>query len=330
MTNNLNDVLSQLITLTSERDTNSLELTMVQTLFNLAAPGAVVIYRVVDAEKSIFSMSQMTGVSEWKSIAKPLQKELIECIRGRVSRSILLAGHAPMLLYPVLGAKNQPLAVVALESFEDQSECHQVATMLLDIYKNFISLMNDNERDALTGLLNRKTFDLKINNIIKSLAWSSQRQDDENRHPYFLAIFDIDHFKRVNDTFGHLLGDEVLLLFSRLMAQTFRERDELFRFGGEEFIGVFQCSSEVEVEKILERFRASVEAYAFPQLGQITVSTGYTKIMPFDMSSIIIDRADAALYFAKNNGRNQVCSHEQLILQGKLEQNSLEGEIELF
>ena len=81
---------------------------------------------------------------------------------------------------------------------------------------------------------------------------------------------------------------------------------------------------------VLNRFRENIEKYTFPQVGKVTVSAGFTKIDAYDTSSNIIGRADAALYHAKKNGRNQVCQHEHLISTGELEHTENSGEIELF
>jgi diguanylate cyclase (GGDEF)-like protein len=134
----------------------------------------------------------------------------------------------------------------------------------------------------------------------------------------------------VNDQYGHLIGDEVLLLFSQLMKQTFRNSDHLFRFGGEEFVGIFECTYPQDISKALNRFREAISNFDFPQVGKVTVSAGYTEIAAYDISSHLIDRADLALYYAKNNGRNRSCHYEQLITAGSLQENKKEGEIELF
>ena len=159
---------------------------------------------------------------------------------------------------------------------------------------------------------------------------AAKLQSDNANQVHFLAIFDIDHFKRVNDEFGHLIGDEVLLLFSQLMTQTFRSSDPIFRFGGEEFVGVFECSSHDDIPNILNRFREKVGHFDFPQVGKVTVSAGYTEIFAYDLPSQLIDHSDLALYFAKNNGRNRICFYEQLIADGSLQENKKEGDIELF
>jgi diguanylate cyclase (GGDEF)-like protein len=141
----------------------------------------------------------------------------------------------------------------------------------------------------------------------------------------------VDHFKRVNDQFGHLYGDEVLLLLARIMRQSFRQQDKLFRFGGEEFVVVLRAATEAEVHRALERFRRAVEDYNFPQIGRVTASIGYTMIKPEDTIPEIVGRADDALYVAKENGRNQLANYETLLAEGMIsvrEQPS--GDIELF
>ena len=134
----------------------------------------------------------------------------------------------------------------------------------------------------------------------------------------------------MNDQYGHLLGDEVLLLFAQQMTYSLRDHDLLFRFGGEEFVAIFECHDHDEMQMVLDRFRERVAAFEFPQVGHITVSAGYTEIMAYDVSSQIIDRADVALYYAKHHGRNRVCNYERLVGEGALENKRNEGGVELF
>jgi diguanylate cyclase (GGDEF)-like protein len=148
---------------------------------------------------------------------------------------------------------------------------------------------------------------------------------------YWLAVLDIDHFKRVNDNFGHLIGDEVLLLMARLMRSSFRFHDQLYRFGGEEFVILMRCAGHDDAQAVLNRFRRTVEAYAFPQVGTITVSIGFAPLQGDDTPSAAFGRADKAVYFAKGHGRNQVCSYPQLVAAGDLEQEvEASGEADFF
>ena len=82
---------------------------------------------------------------------------------------------------------------------------------------------------------------------------------------YWLGVVDIDHFKRVNDGFGHLIGDEVLVLVARIMRQSFRHYDRLYRFGGEEFVVLLRGGDEEDAKAAFERFRTNVESYLFPR-----------------------------------------------------------------
>jgi len=192
------------------------------------------------------------------------------------------------------------------------------------------------ELDTLTGLLNRKTFEGCFEKLRERLIRPAPKVVQhlpENRsqiaQPSWLALIDIDHFKAVNDGFWHLFGDEVLLLVSRLMRRSFRSGDLLFRFGGEEFLVLLEQASEPGAEMALERLRTMVEGYTFPQV-RLTISVGYTRINPEDVATLCVERADAALYYAKSHGRNNVRSCEALIAAGEIKHKVGNGEIELF
>jgi len=328
--------LTQLITLTNERDVVALEFALAQALFDLITPvnvdsaKSVVIYRVVDIKKQLFSVVVIGKKPREDSLSSPMKQVLTDCFMSGECRAYEQEAEPYSTLYPLKNSTGHTMSVIAIEAPVRDPHLHETIAMLLQIYQNFTGLLNDNEHDTLTGLLNRKTFEYKINKVLAQMQKTSKRMDDKLDRIHFLAIFDIDHFKNVNDEFGHLIGDEVLLLFSQLMTQTFRDRDQLFRFGGEEFVGVFECASSADIQSILDRFRQKVGNFEFPQVGKVTVSAGYTEISAYDASSQLIDRADVALYYAKNNGRNRVCHYEQLIAVGALQENKKEGDIELF
>jgi diguanylate cyclase (GGDEF)-like protein len=123
----------------------------------------------------------------------------------------------------------------------------------------------------------------------------------------------------VNDGFGHLFGDEVLIHFSRILNDALRDNDLLFRYGGEEFAVILKDIGLADLSStILQRLRKRVETYNFPQVGKVTISIGFVIIKQGEAPFIAIDKADRALYYAKRNGRNRVCSYDQLIEDGKL------------
>ena len=218
---------------------------------------------------------------------------------------------------------------------------------ILRVFRNFQSLLDYSERDTLTGLLNRKTFDNAFNRLageVKASALSlesspvpddnvlgsAQRRTPFGLQPHFIAVIDIDHFKRVNDTFGHLIGDEVLLLLSRLMRSVLRYHDRLYRFGGEEFVALMRCRSDAEAGLALRRLRTCINAFAFPQVGSLSVSMGYTLVRASDSPSQAFARADQAVYWAKHHGRDQIRSHSQLVTDGELTDAAISGDVELF
>ncbi len=202
----------------------------------------------------------------------------------------------------------------------------QLIEQCLHMFQGYTCLILENERDSLTGLLNRKRFDYSVSKIM--LAQSNVPNITPLQH--YLAIFDIDRFKRINDGFGHAIGDEVLLMLSQLMQKTFRERDLLFRFGGEEFVGIFSCVNDEDIFNMLERFRLMLGAFAFPQVGQVTISIGYARLTADQLPNVVLEHADDALYYAKAHGRNQVCHYDALKAAGLLKHHPIQGEIELF
>ena len=152
--------------------------------------------------------------------------------------------------------------------------------------------------DKLTGIANRLRFD-------EVLKYSVDRA---KRYKVSLSVvlFDIDYFKKVNDTYGHLCGDHVLKMIANIGKDTIRQSDLIARWGGEEFI-ILQPDIPTDKAYILaERLRHSIESYNFEGVGKVTVSFGVTKFNENDTSESFIKRADEALYLAKENGRNRV------------------------
>lgn len=191
--------------------------------------------------------------------------------------------------------------------------------VLFQFYCHQFELLQGSLRDALTGLFNRKAFASKLNNLFGKT--SSLKLRRIRSQPGAFVMMDIDHFKRINDNFGHLFGDEVLLLLARLMQQSFRDNDLLFRYGGEEFAVVLMDLENANILEVLERFRQTVENFDFPVVGKVTVSIGYTETKGDKDLEALIKQADEALYASKNQGRNRVTAWTDLGQQdnGKLQ-----------
>jgi diguanylate cyclase (GGDEF)-like protein len=201
---------------------------------------------------------------------------------------------------------------------------------ILRILQNHFALLDYGERDTLTNLLNRKTFESQFIKLNQRRLESQDHRKTSANEPSWLALLDIDKFKSINDNFGHLFGDEVLLLTSQLMTKNFRGTDQLFRFGGEEFVIILDHATEKGAEIALERLRGMIESHSFPQVGRVTISVGYTQIQPQDMCTLCVERADEALYYAKSHGRNNVRNYEALVAEGELRPKKSDSEIELF
>jgi len=200
---------------------------------------------------------------------------------------------------------------------------------LLSAYNYQIYLLRNKDTDSLTGLYNRQSFDTKLAKIHKDLSFEKRSNDEQTQYQF--ALLDIDFFKRVNDEFGHVYGDEVLLLFSNAMKNTFRDVDLLFRYGGEEFAILFKDVKPEQAESILNRFRKTVEAIPFPLNNKVTVSIGFCSFNNKAPLATIIERADKSLYYSKDNGRNQVSHFETLLEKNLVEDITIsEGDVELF
>ena len=216
----------------------------------------------------------------------------------------------------------------------------EVLKGVFQVYQNYQRLLDYSERDALTGLFNRKTFDEQFSRHASGLASSHADALVESFTPedalpsepvqQWLAVVDIDHFKQVNDRFGHLYGDEVLILIANILRNSFRSHDRIFRFGGEEFVVLLRSTTLSTAHKVFNRFRLAVQEYPFPQVGQVTVSLGFVSTVQGSPVEIL-GRADQALYFAKEHGRNQVCFYDDLVASGHLATKVVANDdVELF
>ncbi|MEN6540815.1 MAG: GGDEF domain-containing protein, partial [Mizugakiibacter sp.] len=264
---------------------------------------------------------------------------LRECLASLRPLQCATARGGSRLLVP-LHCDGHALGALALESAGELDGARLLVEGFARIYANYVALLHESERDKLTGLYNRRTFDRRLQRLIEQQrvdrasarapgATDARRPHADGAHVW-LAIFDIDHFKRVNDNFGHVYGDEVILMLSQRMKACFRRSDLLFRFGGEEFVVLLEPAPEAMARRALERFRESVAAQPFPQVGQVTVSLGYARMAPGDYPILVLDRADKALYYAKQHGRNRTCGYEALVAAGELDAPHHAGSVDLF
>lgn len=153
--------------------------------------------------------------------------------------------------------------------------------------------------DALTGLYNRHRFNIELQD---ALALYKRYQT-----PVTLAILDIDYFKKINDTYGHNIGDETLVALAALLQKHMRQTDKLARWGGEEFVILFINTELNGALSASEYLLEEIQRFIFKEVGHITCSIGLAALIPTDTPSSFLHRADTSLYRAKERGRNRVC-----------------------
>lgn len=173
-------------------------------------------------------------------------------------------------------------------------------------------LEKDTIFDPLTNAYNRRYLD--------EIILKEKSRVDRGAKTFSLIMCDIDHFKSVNDNFGHNVGDEVLVEFSRRIMNTIRKQDDFIRFGGEEFICFLRDTFSDEAMILAERIRKSIEGEAFLGVGKITASFGITEYSPPEDLKLTLERVDRALYDAKENGRNR----SMMLIKPIVESSSIE------
>jgi diguanylate cyclase (GGDEF)-like protein len=152
--------------------------------------------------------------------------------------------------------------------------------------------------DQLTGLWNRRNFDQRMDG---SIAHALRHGDT-----FSLLLIDIDHFKNVNDYYGHLAGDGVLKRFGEVLTERLRQNDVAARWGGEEFVILADGATLENTRVMAEQVRESIAATTFSPVARVTVSIGIAEYQPGETGDDLLKRADKALYAAKRNGRNRV------------------------
>lgn len=345
-------ILDNLAEITSHQDRHVLEKSLLKTLSELYPQTELQLFRVKQLDEQVeihllaYSLNDLIVSTDENPRLNDQAESLTQAMHETIAKAdvtVIQAGqsNACKVLYPAFDAHGEIFAMLVHEcthapEFNDQRLIYGI----LKVYANYLALIDKSQRDKLTGLYNRETLDDEITKILvrESRLFQAQTpggREARRRHAdkYWLGVVDIDHFKPINDRYGHLYGDEVIILVARLMTSgCLRDEDRVYRYGGEEFVVLLRASDQDNAMKAFERIRQMVAAHPFPQLDQVTVSVGMVEVDAQSSASDVIGQADDALYFAKEHGRDQVRSYHRLVENGDLTQatNDDHADVELF
>ncbi len=334
-------LLDSVAAFTHHRDIAALDHSLALSLAELASARSVVLAnRAIDGtyvEGIVRCAPDAQGIYQVQvanpDLADPALQLLHRCMqRLEVQAEVVEGMHR--LVVPIQH-DGRAIGALQLDSDMPPAASRPLADGFARIYANYTALLHESERDKLTGLYNRRSLERQLQRLLQQ-AMARAETGGQHAMPaaeppqVWLAILDIDHFKRINDSYGHIYGDEVILLVAQQMRACFRRGDVLFRFGGEEFVILFGATDQATVHAVLERFRQRIAEHAFPQVGSVTVSIGYAAVGRHDYPASALDRADKALYFAKQHGRNGTYGYENLSARGLLGRGMAAGSIDLF
>lgn len=325
----MDSLLKHMVDITGHRDHAMLDVAVISAVHELAAAKQTrVLSLVSDAagplirERACIAGSDATPCpTSREDVRLASIPALAACLDSRAPSATASTDDGDCILWmPIwIGEKADTiLEIVRAGSFA--ADMVPMVVGIVGVYRNFQNLLDYSERDSLTGLLNRKTFDGQLSRMLQGSGGEAliSQPGDRAEASQWLVVADIDFFKSVNDRFGHVYGDEVLILVANMLVSSFRADDRVFRFGGEEFVILLRSANREQAHAIIERFRTTVAAHEFPQVGNVTVSLGYVQVRPGDSPVASLGHADQALYYAKTHGRNRTCHYDEIVATGEL------------
>lgn len=335
------DLVGQIAGFTSLRDADLLQLSLLKSIFTIISPIEVSLV-TVDANNQIqnkidYAASRHGSESSAELGSEPFRLACEQIDQSGLEYCTVTYGQGSLSLFLVEQNRRsaQFVSIISMSASTPKPQVQQIIGML-KIYQNFRQLLKESQTDELTGLLNRKSFDDTARKIHETIIPKSEKFENERRafdssSPYWLALVDIDFFKRVNDTQGHLIGDEVLVRIAQTLRASFRTEDYVFRYGGEEFAIILHSATYEDTAKIIERARASIERIPFSGLSTMTISVGVAELVPGSFYLENVEEADRALYHSKENGRNQVTFYQAIQEKYvKTNHSGSESEVDLF
>jgi diguanylate cyclase (GGDEF)-like protein len=245
------------------------------------------------------------SLGEFKARGTPLERFLVDppaeglaAWAGRLPDDALDRDHRLHFIHPDRPDAAPHVYQAAVSRLPGRGRCLLMLADITELELERRELLDLANRDPLTRTLNRR----KLGDILEAETARAARYAT----PFALALLDIDHFKNINDTHGHDDGDAVLVELARRITSSLRQVDRLARFGGEEFVVAAPGIDLAGAAELAERLRRAVADAPFAGVGRVTASFGLAAWRPGDSPEDMLKRADAALYRAKDGGRNRV------------------------
>lgn len=347
----LPSVLKKLGSMTAIRDTYLVEQSLLRTLGPLLGVLHTSLYRIDDQGTLLRALFHTHSANTDKDGVQRVTERIEEVshdhnipaeIRGIIDNVRLLGKPCSkkhegdlIICYP-LKAGNELLGYFVFQRDREVTPVEDALIHgILEVFTNYYELLDTSQRDQLTGLLNRYSLETNLERLWNLLSTRFHDDDktetrrDQLPQTYWLCVIDIDHFKNINDSYGHIIGDEVLIMVTRLLESSLRKSDLLYRYGGEEFIAIIAANDLESASITFERARQKIDEFKFPQVGHVSISGGFSGADPSVLPQEIINRADSALYAAKDAGRNTIFHYDTLVKDGVLKKTAT-GSIDLF
>ncbi|MBV7298850.1 GGDEF domain-containing protein [Enterovibrio paralichthyis] len=327
------DVLDSVVDITAQTESDTISESLITTVLQLTPANQVLVLDYNAESSPEFMVVACSDIFLYEEEKDAIERVLRTCIvTGENVVEYSKEDNQSLLAVPIrYGEKDEIHAVVFCKADELKGDEVQLIEGLAKIYENYQKIISASERDGLTGLYNRKVLTSKIDMLLDRFLIQGASITDDPTHHHWVCIFDIDHFKKINDALGHVFGDEVILLVTAIMRQTFSDEDILFRYGGDEFVVIMHPQSREDMEATVNTFIQRVNDRDYGQAKDVTISMGAASINDQELNAItVLGFADQALYKAKENGRNQVAFYEDLIASGELASLVPEDDVELF
>jgi len=268
-------------------------------------------FGVVSVNKSFLDFFQVKNVEEFNKNHDNIMELFME-YENFFSKHILNDGQS--WLNKLSYNKNKEYNILIMNPSIFEPNAFQIYVTPMENSDKFVVTLSDVTKlttkskvfenkatyDSLTNVFNRSKF-----NDVFNLEYQTAKQ---NNHPLSFAIMDIDFFKKVNDNYGHIIGDETLIKFAQTIQNKISRTDTFARWGGEEFVIALSGLDIDAAFPIVDSLREEIQNTVFKEIGSVTCSIGLTELRENDTIDEILIRSDEALYEAKQNGRNKVCT----------------------